>query len=77
LSSDPRERPFANLGRLADGSLNEDALVKILTESIEDKAGAFGSRNIPEILRSVEILGIKQARSWNLATLNEFRAFLT
>lgn len=75
LSSDPRERPFANLERLADGSLNEDALVKILTESIEDKAGAFGSRIIPEILRSVEILGIKQARSWNPATLNEFRAF--
>ncbi|KAK4693634.1 linoleate 10R-lipoxygenase, partial [Lecanoromycetidae sp. Uapishka_2] len=75
LSEDPQKRPFANLDRLADGTLSDDALVKILTESIEDKAGAFGSRNIPEILRSVEILGIKQARSWNLATLNEFRAF--
>ena len=38
-------------------------------------AGAFGSRNVPAILKAVEILGIKQARSWNLATLNEFRAF--
>lgn len=75
LSADPQKRPFANIERQVDGRLNDDALVNILTESIEDKAGAFGSRNVPEILRSVEILGIKQARSWNLATLNEFRSF--
>lgn len=75
LSADPQKRSFANLERQADGSLNDDELVKILTASIEDKAGAFGSRNVPEILRSVEILGIQQARSWNLATLNEFRSF--
>ena len=75
LSCDPQKRRFADLERSADGSLDDDALVKILAEGIEDVAGAFGSRNVPAILKAVEILGIKQSRSWNLATLNEFRAF--
>ena len=75
LSEDPQQRSFANLQRSKDGSLSDDDLVEILTASIEDEAGAFGARQVPQILRAVEILGIKQARSWNLATLNEFRAF--
>jgi len=75
LPEDPQMRPFANLQRSRDGTLNDDELVDILTTSIEDKAGAFGARNVPQILRAVEVLGIKQARSWNLATLNEFRSF--
>ena len=75
LSCDPQKRKFADLERSADGSLDDEALVRILTDGIEDVAGAFGSRNVPPILKAVEVLGIKQARSWNLATLNEFRAF--
>lgn len=75
LSSDPQKRPFAKIERSADGTLDDDALVKILTDGTEDVAGAFGSTNVPAILKAVEVLGIKQARSWNLATLNEFRAF--
>ena len=75
LSLDPQKRIFADLQRSADGSLDDDALVKILADGTEDVAGAFGSTNVPAILKAVEILGIKQARSWNLATLNEFRAF--
>jgi len=76
LSANPQERPFANLQRNDDGTLNDNDLVKILTESIEDIAGSFGANRVPEVLRAVEILGIMQARSWNLATLNEFRDFL-
>lgn len=75
LSDNPLERPFANLDRDKDGKLSDDALVEILADSIEDVAGSFGANRVPEILRSVEILGIKQARSWNLASLNEFREF--
>ncbi|KAJ5669994.1 Psi-producing oxygenase A [Penicillium maclennaniae] len=77
LSEDPLERPFANLNRNADGTLPDDDLVKIFEDSVEDVAGAFGASNVPEILRSVEVLGIKQARNWNLATLNEFRSFFS
>ena len=75
LSDDPQKRPFANLKRGEDGNLNDDALVEILADSIEDVAGSFGANRVPEILRSVEVLGIQQARSWNLASLNEFREF--
>ena len=75
LSINPQERSFADLKRGEDGKLDEDGMVKILTDSIKDVAGSFGANRVPKILRSVEILGIMQARSWNLATLNEFRAF--
>src|SRR6266516_6256013 len=37
--------------------------------------GASGANNVPTVLRAVEILGMQQARKWNLATLNEFRKF--
>jgi linoleate 8R-lipoxygenase/9,12-octadecadienoate 8-hydroperoxide 8R-isomerase len=69
------ERPFANLQRLSDGSFDDDDLVKIFRESVDDCAGAFGAANVPTALKKVEVLGIKQARSWNLATLNEFRKY--
>ena len=39
LPKDPVKRPFANLQRDADGKLPDDALVEILTSSIEDCAG--------------------------------------
>ena len=72
---DPSERTFAHLDRNEKGMFEDDDLVKILTESIEDPAGAFGARNVPAILRAVELLGIEQGRRWKVATLNEFRAF--
>lgn len=75
LPVNPAERPFAKLQRKADGTYDDDDLVRIFEESVEDVAGAFGALNVPEVFRSVEILGIKQARSRNLATLNEFRSF--
>lgn len=37
--------------------------------------GALGANNVPDILKPVEILGIIQARKWNVASLNEFRQF--
>ncbi|MCJ1472027.1 hypothetical protein MMC13_000672 [Lambiella insularis] len=75
LSENPQERSFANLPRASDGTLNDDALVEILTSSVNDVAGSFGANRVPTIMRAVEILGIGQARAWKLATLNEFRSF--
>lgn len=75
LPEDPVERPFAKLQRQADGHFSDDDLVKIFEESVEDVAGAFGASNVPTVFRTIEVLGIKQARSWNMATLNEFRSF--
>jgi linoleate 8R-lipoxygenase / 9,12-octadecadienoate 8-hydroperoxide 8R-isomerase len=73
MPNDPLERPFAELERSSNGRFEDDDLAKILTESVDDCAGAFGANQVPLVLRTVEILGIKQARSWNLASLNEFR----
>lgn len=75
LPQDPQERPFAHLTRTTDGKFEDDDLVKIFADSVEDVAGAFGPSQVPTVLKSVEVLGIKQARSWNLATLNEFRKY--
>ncbi|KAF8540122.1 heme peroxidase, partial [Trichophaea hybrida] len=71
----PHERTFGGMKRQADGSFDDADLVKILKESIEDPAGAFGANNVPDILKQIEVLGIKQARNWQVATLNEFRNF--
>ncbi|KAL9592549.1 MAG: hypothetical protein Q9179_006606, partial [Wetmoreana sp. 5 TL-2023] len=75
LDPDPQKRPFAQLERGADGKLPDEGLVKILTESIEDVAGAFGPNNIPKCLRAISMLGLQQGRHWNLGSFNEFRKF--
>ncbi|KAJ1708427.1 fatty acid oxygenase PpoC [Aspergillus flavus] len=75
LSKDPSERTFAHLKRQEDGTFKDEELVSILANAIEDVAGSFGARNVPKCLRAVEIMGIEQARSWNVGSLNEFRKF--
>ncbi|KAF1815585.1 heme peroxidase [Eremomyces bilateralis CBS 781.70] len=75
LDKDPQERPFASLQRGPDGKYKDDDLVTIMSDAIEDTAGAFGANNVPKALKAIEILGMTQARKWGLATLNEFRAF--
>jgi hypothetical protein len=39
--------------------------------------GGFGARNIPTVMRVIEVMGIEQARKWNVASLNEFRKFFS
>ncbi|PYI02221.1 heme peroxidase [Aspergillus sclerotiicarbonarius CBS 121057] len=75
LPEEPAERPFAGLQRNAAGSFDDDDLANMFADGVEDCAGAFGAGNVPSIFRNIEALGILQARSWNLATLNEFRKF--
>ncbi|KAL4792140.1 Psi-producing oxygenase A [Aspergillus venezuelensis] len=75
LPQEPLERPFAGLHRTADGSYDDDELVDLFEKSVEDCAGAFGSSHVPAIFKSIEALGIMQARRWNLGTLNEFRQY--
>ena len=75
LSADPQERAFDDLKRKADGSFKDEDLLNIWSDSVEDVAGAFGAGHVPPILKSVEVLGMMQARAWNLASLNEFRDY--
>ncbi len=74
IPDEPLKREFSGMTRGPDGKYNDDDLVNILTTSIEDLAGASGARNVPTVLRAVEILGMRQSRAWRCATLNEFRS---
>lgn len=74
-SPDPLKRDFADLERLSNGQYRDDQLASIWTASVSDVAGRFGAGHVPEILKNVEILGIIQSRSWNLASLNELREY--
>ncbi|KAK4120585.1 heme peroxidase [Parathielavia appendiculata] len=73
LPEDPLQRPFNKFSRGPDGKYSDDDLVECITSAVEDCAGSFGARNVPASMRAIEILGIIQARKWNVAGLNEFR----
>ncbi|KAI1770674.1 linoleate diol synthase [Hypoxylon cercidicola] len=73
IPDDPAQRVFGGFKRNVDGTFNDDDLVGCISDTIEDCAGAFGGRNVPESMKAVEILGIIQGRKWNVAGLNEFR----
>jgi cytochrome P450 len=75
IPADPSEREFSHLKRQADGTFKDEELVGVLDEAMKDPAGVFGARTVPKALKIVEILGIKQARKWQVASLNEFRDF--
>nr|POE46917.1 psi-producing oxygenase a [Quercus suber] len=79
---EPNERPFPalkaeRLERIKEGpfagNFEDNDIAKILVESIEDCANAMGPQQVPTVMKAIEVLGIKQARTWKLATLNEFR----
>lgn len=42
---------------------------------LTSSTAAFGARQVPVIMKAIEMLGIQQARAWNVATLNEFRQY--
>ncbi|KAJ3546103.1 hypothetical protein NM208_g2174 [Fusarium decemcellulare] len=46
-----------------------------LTSAMDDPISNFGPRNVPKCLKAVEIMGILQARKWEIGTLNDFRDF--
>jgi hypothetical protein len=70
---DPSKRSFAGLSRENDGTLPDQPLVDMLVSSVDDCANAFGPNRVPAVFRAIEVLGIEQARAWNLGSLNEFR----
>ena len=75
IAPEPEKREFGGFKRGSDGKFSDEDLTKCLKESMDDPAGIFGARQVPKILRMVEILGILQARKWQVASLNEFREF--
>lgn len=75
IPQNPQDRSFGNLKRGESGSFQDDELAKIWSDSVEDRAGAFGVGNIPSVMKIVEIMSIEQARGWALGSLNEFRKY--
>lgn len=78
--SDPTSWSLDNLNedlypRNVNGTFDDADLCQLLTEATEDVACAFGPRQVPLVMKLIEVMGMKQARSWNVATLNEFRKF--
>lgn len=69
----PMERQFAKFKRQPNGYYSDDDLVASISQSADDCANAYGPRQTPAVMRGIEILGMIQSRTWNLATLNEFR----
>ena len=79
---EPHERPFPalqseTLSRIKEGpykgNFEDNGLAELLVEGIEDCANAMGPQQVPTVMKAVEVLGIIQARTWKVATLNEFR----
>jgi hypothetical protein len=75
VPEDPSKRVFDDLQRQADGRFKDEDLARVLKEAMDDPAGSFGARMVPKALKIVEVLGINQARKWQVASLNEFREF--
>jgi linoleate 10R-lipoxygenase len=48
----------------------------VLADASESPASSYGGQNSPGVLRLVEIMGLEQARSWGVCTMNEFRQYL-
>jgi hypothetical protein len=60
--------PYTNL-------FDDQRMVDALISSMDDPISNFGPRNTPKCLKAVEIMGILQARKWEVGTLNDFREF--
>ncbi|KAK6220812.1 hypothetical protein LQW54_001730 [Pestalotiopsis sp. IQ-011] len=60
--------PFTNL-------FDDQQMLNELTSAMDDPISNFGPRNVPRFLKAVEIMGILQARKWEVGTLNDFREF--
>jgi hypothetical protein len=73
IPKDPGERTFGGFERGPDGKFSDDDLADCIATAIEAPGGAFGARNVPRVMKPVEMLGIMRGRKWNLAGLNEFR----
>ncbi|KAL8706501.1 MAG: hypothetical protein Q9201_000433 [Fulgogasparrea decipioides] len=57
------------------GLFDDQKMIDQLCKSMDDPISNFGPRNVPRALKNVEIMGILQARKWEIGTLNDFRDF--
>jgi len=71
-----KDRTFSNLNRLPNGRFSDSDIAKVLYEATEESAGIFRARGTPVVMKSIDVMGMLQARAWNICTMNEFRTWL-
>ncbi|KAK2042413.1 linoleate diol synthase [Colletotrichum somersetense] len=54
---------------------DDQQMLNELTAAMDEPLSNFGPRNVPKCLKPVEMMGIMQARKWEIGTLNDFRSF--
>ncbi|KAK2051536.1 linoleate diol synthase [Colletotrichum caudatum] len=54
---------------------DDEQMLNELTAAMDEPLSNFGPRNVPKSLKPVEMMGIMQARKWEIGTLNDFRSF--
>ncbi|WQF74989.1 Putative hem peroxidase superfamily, hem peroxidase, animal-type [Colletotrichum destructivum] len=54
---------------------DDEQMLNELTAAMDEPLSNFGPRNVPKCLKPVEMMGIMQARKWEVGTLNDFRRF--
>lgn len=69
-----KDRMF-RFSRNDEGYFDTAQLAAEMCRAIEDPICSFGAQQVPKVFRAIEIMGILQARKWEVATLNEFREF--
>lgn len=73
----PTERDYfkysGSLARDKSGRFPDAALASFLRKGTTYAAGAFGGRQVPEVLKPVEVMGILHGRQLGVCTLNELR----
>lgn len=67
--------PSQQFKRNANGLFDDKQMTDALKSAMDDPISNFGPRNVPKSLKAVEIMGIMQARKWEIGTLNDFRTF--
>ncbi|KAF3035370.1 hypothetical protein E8E11_005370 [Didymella keratinophila] len=73
--SNPGGRTLAGLQRHNGDSFEDADLVQVLTDTTEVVAASFGPRQVPIVLKVIEIMGIQQARAWEVASFHEVRRY--
>ncbi|KAJ0165001.1 Linoleate 10R-lipoxygenase [Colletotrichum tanaceti] len=54
---------------------DDEQMLNELTAAMDEPLSNFGPRNVPKCLKPIEMMGIMQARKWEVGTLNDFRSF--
>ncbi|KAL8867169.1 MAG: hypothetical protein Q9174_005832, partial [Haloplaca sp. 1 TL-2023] len=57
------------------GLFDDQQMINQLCQSMNDPISNFGPKNVPRSLKNVEVMGMLQARKWEIGTLNDFREF--